>query len=114
MRQIARLNTDGSVVPSFDTGTGFIEYVTSVALQPDGRLYKCSDCYALFNGQAVPDLVRLNSDGSLDPTFDVGSGPSDLGEVVAVQPDGKVLVGGQFHTFNGSASPFIVRLNADR
>ncbi len=110
--QIARLNTDGSVDPSFDTGTGFDEYVTSVALQPDGRLLVLG-YYALFDGQAVPDLVRLNSDGSLDPTFDVGSGPSDLGEVVAVQPDGKVLVGGQFHTFNGSASPFIVRLNAD-
>ena len=110
--QIARLNTDGSVDPSFDTGTGFDEYVTSLALQPDGRLLVLG-YYALFDGQAVPDLVRLNSDGSLDPTFDVGSGPSDLGQVVALQPDGKVLVGGQFHTFSGSASPFIVRLNAD-
>ncbi|MBK7270134.1 MAG: hypothetical protein IPI07_11690 [Flavobacteriales bacterium] len=48
--QIARLNTDGSVDPSFDTGTGFDEYVTSLALQPDGRLLVLG-YYALFDGQ---------------------------------------------------------------
>lgn len=110
--QIARLDPDGSVDPSFNTGTGFDEYITSMALQPDGKILVLG-YFSTFDGQAVPDLVRLNGDGTLDPTFDAGSGPSDLAEVVLVQPDGKVLVGGQFHTFNGSASPFIVRLNAD-
>ena len=62
-----------------------------------------------INGTNRYGLARLNSDGSLDNTFnpDVGGYP------IALQPDGKVLIGGSFTTVNGTNRNRIARLNAD-
>ena len=52
------------------------------------------------------------SPGALDTTFDPGTG-ADVVLAVALQPDGKVLVGGQFAQFNDIPHNGIVRLAAD-
>jgi len=51
--------------------------------------------------------------GSLDITFNPGSGANSQVNSVAVQPDGKVLMAGQFMSVNGTNRRFIARLNAD-
>ena len=63
-------------------------------------------------------IIRLNSDGSKDLTFDnsVGfSSPFPLSQVfsIAIQPDGKILVGGDFTTYKGYINNGIIELNSD-
>ena len=51
--------------------------------------------------------------GDVDLSFDPGSGVNGTVTAVAVQPDGKVIIGGQFTTVKGLARPNLARLNAD-
>lgn len=104
-----RLNSDGSLDASFGNGgivtveasRTFNDETTSIALQADGRILVAgfSD---VFGGRRHFSVIRLNSDGTLDPTFSgdgllvqpVG-GDLDRGYTVAVQADGRILVAGQ-------------------
>jgi len=58
-------------------------------------------------------IARLNPDGSVDVDFNPGSGTDAPVNAVALQPDGKVLIGGAFTTVNGVPRRGIARLNAD-
>src|ERR1019366_7534582 len=64
-----------------------------------------------LNGQPRTHLGRLNADGSLDSTFNPGAGNTISG--LAVQADGKILVGGYFQTLGGQPRNYIGRLNPD-
>ncbi|HRX81642.1 MAG TPA: delta-60 repeat domain-containing protein, partial [Pirellulaceae bacterium] len=70
---IARLNPDGSLDNTFTPGTGTNGPVLSVALQADGRILIAGD-FTAVNGVLRNDIARLNSDGSVDTTFNPGSG----------------------------------------
>ncbi len=111
--RIARLNTDGSLDATFDPGTGTIGSVHSVAVQSDGKVF-IGGIFASYNGTARRSITRLNADGSLDATFDPGTGAaSNIVHSVAVQSDGKVLIGGGFAYYNGTLRSRIARLHAD-
>ncbi len=127
---IARLNPDGSVDTSFGVGGGVDTLpVFAVALQPDGKILIGGD-FTSVDGTDANRVARLNADGSVDPTFNVvpdpadpaatvaatgadGAGDSSAVRVIAVQPDGKIVVGGSFTTFNDLAREYLVRLNPD-
>ncbi|WP_169336194.1 MBG domain-containing protein [Pontibacter roseus] len=110
--RIARLNADGSLDASFDTGTGFNNLVLSAAVQSDGKVVVGGD-FTVFNGAPRNRIARLNADGSLDTSFDPGTGFNFYIWSVTVQSDGKVVVGGQFTSFNGAPRNGIARLSAD-
>ncbi len=123
--RIARLNPDGSLDASFDPASGFDQEVTAIAIQPDGKilaggLFTVYD--HLWGGAQVPvnGIARLNPDGSLDATFQVGtgfSGSTGIGQrqirEIVLQPDGKILVGGHFSIYDGDTSLLLARLNSD-
>ncbi|MGW8185212.1 MAG: Ig-like domain-containing protein [Candidatus Moraniibacteriota bacterium] len=109
---IARANADGSVDETFDPGTGANEPVYVVSVQTDGKIIIGGD-FTIYNGTAVNRIARLNADGTLDTTFAVGAGFDDEVYAVAIQSDGKIIIGGKFNTYNGEAADSIVRLNAD-
>ncbi|MBN2159642.1 MAG: delta-60 repeat domain-containing protein [Spirochaetes bacterium] len=112
---IIRLNADGSVDTDFNSvGTGANQPVYSLAIQRDGKVIIGGD-FTLYNGLDVPDrIIRLNADGSVDSTFNNGGTGADGGVVtMAIQRDGKVLVGGYFTTYNGPVPDRIIRLNTD-
>ncbi|MCS7090827.1 MAG: hypothetical protein NZM03_08975, partial [Limisphaera sp.] len=113
-RSIVRLNEDGSVDSSFDPGTGAEGTVYAVAVYPTnsvhaGKVLVAGD-FVRFNGQSSPRLVRLNPDGSLDPTFRVGLGANDTVRAVLLQPDGRIVIGGAFTEFNGWPRSRLARL----
>ena len=109
---IIRLNPDGTKDTSFDVGTGINTWSYASAIQADGKILIGGD-FTQFNGQSQNYLVRLNSDGSKDTSFDIGTGFSSHIHSIYVQPDEKILVGGTFTQFNGSTQNRLIRLNPD-
>jgi uncharacterized delta-60 repeat protein/uncharacterized repeat protein (TIGR01451 family) len=109
---IARLHPDGSLDTGFNPGTGFNYDVKSIALQPDGKII-AGGYFTSFNGTAKNYIARLNADGSLDTGFNPGTGFNSTVQSIAIQSDGKIIVGGYFTSFNGTARNRIARLNAD-
>ena len=64
----------------------------------------------MVNGETRNYLARLNSDGSLDTGFNASS--DNAVAALALQADGRILVGGWFSTINGEGRNYIARLNA--
>jgi uncharacterized delta-60 repeat protein len=110
--RIARLNADGSLDETFNPGSGSNNDVEAITLQPDGKIL-IGGAFTTFNGTSRNCIARLNIDGTLDATFNPGTGASSRVESVALQPDGKILIGGSFTTYNGTSRHRIARLNAD-
>jgi len=107
-----RLNTGGSSDTGFTVGTGFNSTVWSIAVQSDGKILVGGE-FTAYNGTGINRIARLNSDGSLDTGFSVGTGFNSTVRSIAVQSDGKILVGGQFTVYNGTGRNRIARLNSD-
>lgn len=110
--RIIRLNADGSIDGSFNVGTGASAPVKVFAEQPDGKILVGGE-FSSFNGQSVFRIVRLNADGTIDPGFQTAIGLNQFVQAICIQPDGKILVGGSFSSFNGQSTGSLVRLNAD-
>lgn len=117
-RSLARLLPNGTVDPDFDTGLGVIGNVHDIALQPDGKILLCG-IFNNVNGIPRNRLARLNTDGSLDTTFDPGIGPLPASPGVqivrklALHPDGRITVVGSFTSYGGVPRNRIARINAD-
>ena len=114
---IARLNSDGTLDTTFTTNTGTgadTSFVNAIAVQSDGKILVGGD-FTYWNGTLVRRIVRLNSDGTLDTAFTTNTGTGALSTVyaIAVQSDGKILIGGSFTSWNGTTVGRIVRLNSD-
>ena len=101
---------EGTLDLSFNVGTGLNNQIWAMALQPDGKIL-IGGMFTSYNGTPCNHLARLNSDGSFDNTFSIGTGPNDKVSAIAVQPDGKILVGGHFGLFNGVLQNHLARLD---
>ncbi|KAB2664900.1 MAG: hypothetical protein DVB31_09585, partial [Verrucomicrobia bacterium] len=107
---LVRLLSDGSLDPSFDlqiNGT-----VRALAYAPDGKLLVGGD-FTSAGGELRNRVARFNTDGTLDPDFDPASGPNSSVRSLAVQPDGKVVIGGGFSDVNGSGRSYLCRLGVN-
>ncbi|HWD92582.1 MAG TPA: hypothetical protein VG938_09550 [Verrucomicrobiae bacterium] len=113
---LARLNSDGTLDASFapvldESGV----YIQSVALQSDGKVL-IAGYFSTVDGVSRNALARLNPDGTLDNTFQnptlTISGYPNVG-ALAVQNDGKILIGGSFVNVDGYARGNLARLNSD-
>lgn len=110
--RLARLNPNGTLDTGFDIGTGMGGgVVNAIAIQPDGKIIVVG-AFNAFNGVAHSRIVRLNSDGSRDASFAIGTGAN--GDVYAVSLDalGRVVIGGGFSAVNGVARAGVARLTA--
>jgi uncharacterized delta-60 repeat protein len=77
------------------------------AAQPDGRVVRICD-----PGEDLGAVARFNADGTLDPSFDAELPAGFVARALALQPDGKVCVGGA-SAAGGGSSPSVVRLKSD-
>jgi uncharacterized delta-60 repeat protein len=98
---IARLHIDGTLDASFNPGAGADNPVYSLVIQPNEKIL-VGGSFNRFSGQTRPRIVRLNTNGVVDASFNTGAGPNSTVFAVALQSDGKVLVGGDFTSVNGS------------
>ncbi len=87
--------------------------VWTTAVQPDGKII-IGGLFTTVGGVTRNRIARVNADGSLDTAFnpDVGGSSSSV-LAIAVQPDGKIIIGGFFTAVSGVTRNFIARLNAD-
>lgn len=125
---LVRYNNDGSLDSGFgnngkvttpiDSGNDF---ASSIALQPDGQILLAGTSYV--SGDRDFAIVRYNNDGSLDTSFGNGDGivttdvpPTDTGyeyaNTLALQPDGKILIGGSKSSSSGASFVLIRYLNS--
>lgn len=83
-------------------------------LLPNGKIILAGD-FSKYNGKACDKIIRLNSDGSIDDSFNAGTTVTNTQSILslALQPDGKILVGGNFTSFGGQPHIGLVRLNSD-
>ena len=117
---IFRLNTNGTFDTSLVTGTGISGGATEVyaiAIQSDGKII-VGGSFTSYNGTGANNIIRLNTDGSVDGTFVYGTGFTgfftQLGIYsIEIQADGKILIGGDFTSYNGTGANGIIRLNTD-
>lgn len=127
---VARYNADGTLDPSFGAGGkavadfGFSDVAYEVAIQQDGKIVVAGSARReRFIGTEAFGLARLNSDGSLDTSFD-GDGRvmttftslSDVAGALRIQRDGKLLVSGYAgvdRTGQSSSTGAMARYNPD-
>jgi len=110
-RHIARLLPDLTLDTSFDPGTGANSTIAQIQPTPDGRIYIYGH-FSTVGGINRRDIARLNTDGSLDTTFNTGTAWT-FSQGIKAQADGKLLVFGRFDTFFDAPGNDLVRLNLD-
>ena len=99
--------------------TGFFGNNVVIALQSDGKVIIGGN-FSKVNGVTRGGIARLNTDGSLDTSFGnglagVGSSSYNAPDVtaIALQSNGKVIIGGNFESVNGTNRSRVARLNSD-
>jgi uncharacterized delta-60 repeat protein len=103
----------GALDLSFNAGAGSGgSWISSMCLTTNGQIVVAGNFLA-FNGTPRQYLARLNSDGSLDQTFDPGTGPNNPVSSVSVGANGKVLIAGAFSQVDGLYQPYVARLRED-
>jgi uncharacterized delta-60 repeat protein len=120
--RLLRLNLDGTLDLSFcinaTDGAKFGNTLYSIALQSDGKILVGGSFNGYDSVTGRNKLVRLNSDGTVDSAFcaNASDGIKFSSDVrsIAVQPDGKILIGGVFTNYAGAVGrSFLIRLNSD-
>jgi hypothetical protein len=66
-----------------------------------------------YDENACNRILNINSDGSIDNTFSIGTGFTSTVNTIVIQSDGKILVGGYFTSYNNTSLNRIIRLNSD-
>lgn len=110
-RSLARLNSNGSLDTTFNAPALVNSWVTTMAIQPDGKII-IGGRFSISNGYQYNNIARLLPNGSVDATFFQSVGANNSVSAVALQPDGKIIIAGRFTSYNGRSSSNIARLTS--
>lgn len=124
IRQIARLNADGSLDKTYrfntatgkgmEAGNGAAATVLHESGGQQGKLLVYGN-FTRFDGQAAGRIVRLKADGTLDETFNPGGTGADqpISSAQYNPVTGKYLIAGEFRNYNGQPARQLAMLNED-
>jgi uncharacterized delta-60 repeat protein len=112
---LARLNHNGTLDVAFTANAN--GNVRGFAEQADGKILLCG-AFSKLAGQTRNGIARLNPDGSLDTDFHpavlYSPNPSSTSVIgLALQTDGKILIGGFFTSVTGQPRANLARLSSD-
>ncbi len=120
MSQVVRMNMDGSMDSTFHfnrearrSPIGANGGIADAIMQADGKLILVGN-FTTFNNEPANRIVRLNLDGSIDKTFQ--SGTAANGDIYSIRYNAntnKIIVTGNFTSYNGKSSSTLAVLNAD-
>ena len=112
---LLRLHADGTRDAAFSVAltagiAGFPTPIHDLVVQPDGKLLVAGE-FVRVNGQPAVNLARLNSNGTLDASFQPGvAGLNGPGRALALRPDGRIVVAGDFTTVQGQPRAGVAQL----
>jgi len=107
-----RLNSDGSVDTTFSGITTMAGNVVDFVELSDGSLILIGT-FTTINGTARSRIAKLNSNGTLNTTFQVGTGFNNIVYNIKLSPDeSSIFVGGTFTQYSGAATTRLVKLNS--
>jgi uncharacterized delta-60 repeat protein len=110
---IAKLSSSGALYTSFPSGGSGANYdVDYIVPQSDGKIL-IGGPFSTYNGVSRRGFARINSNGSSDTAFNSGIGTSSAVEVIQIQSDGKIIIGGAFSSYNGVSKARLARVNTD-
>ena len=119
---LLKINADGTGDPSLDVGTGptstlsYGSFVSDVLPLANGKFIVTGQ-FDHFSGTPANGIVRLLANGTVDPTFDSGTGLNQSNVAVFRRvvelPNGQLLACGRFTSYNGTARNGLLRLNAN-
>lgn len=120
MRQLVRVNSDGTMDSTFhynkttrQSEIGANGAIMDAMMQADGKLILVGG-FSTFNGVAANHIVRLNLNGSVDNTFQAGTGANeDIYSIRYNATTNKIMLSGAFTSFNGKSLSGVALLNAD-
>jgi uncharacterized delta-60 repeat protein len=110
--RVAKLTSGGLVDTSFGTGAIVDGTVFSLAIQADGKLVAVGDFRPVGYANRTR-LARLNPDGTLDGSFNVGAGANATVYALGLQANGQAIVAGDFTSINGTNRNRFARLHLD-
>lgn len=114
-RDLIKLNIDLTIDNTFDVGVGFDQILyggSQIVEQLDGKII-ASGTFTLYHGVSANRIIRLNTDGTRDASFVIGTGFSGFTQTVRLDSLNRVIVTGIFASYNGTSSPRITRLLSD-
>jgi hypothetical protein len=99
---------------SFNVGTGFNGQARSIKIDSNGKIVVVGD-FTTYRDVSANRIVRINTDGTRDNTFNIGTGFDNSATSIGFTSIGKlIIVGNNFTTYNGNTTPAsICRLNSD-
>lgn len=115
-KKLLRLTADGALDTTFYDEHPEIQSCRAVLVLPDGKLIVAGSMSDPGGAVTYYHLEKLNANGTIDPTFDISTsfiGRNGYTSSLALQPDGKILVGGRFDTCDGNNSKSLARLHPD-
>ena len=113
---VLKIDRCGTLDTSWTTnfGTGLNETAAyqnqGIAFGPDNSMY-IGGWFTTVNGSSSPYFVKLQPDGTIDTSFDVGTGFSTYTNIPFLDTDGSVYVAGYFTTYKGVSSPRLIKLD---
>jgi uncharacterized delta-60 repeat protein len=110
--RIARINTNGTRDATLISGAGLNGVAYDMKIQPDGKIV-AAGTFTTYSGSTNNRIVRINTDGTKDTTFNIGSGSTGAINQLALQSDGKIIAIGAITSYSGSSNAGIVRINTD-
>lgn len=109
---LVRLNIDGSIDTSFNNSlSGPNEFVSNIAIQADGKILVTGN-FTMYNGVTVQKFVRINSDGTIDTTFQLPQILSTNNTIIGleIQSNGNILLGARCVSSTNDTTGSIARL----
>jgi len=110
--RIARINTNGTRDATLISGAGLNGVAYDMKIQPDGKIV-AAGTFTTYSGSTNSGIVRINTNGTKDTTFNVGVGSTGAINQLALQSDGKIIAIGATTAYSGSSNAGIVRINTD-
>lgn len=112
---IVRILPNGSRDASFNAGTGIDTRINKIKILPNGKII-AGGAFSVYNGNAVGNIVRLMSDGSVDGSFQTGTGLNNEVLAMDITPDSGLIVAGFFSKYQGQSvtQPIKILSNGQR
>lgn len=105
----ARLNANGSLDTTFQCGLPTVISINNATIDTTGKIIAVGEFYPNIDLN-YQNMLRLNTNGTIDTTLIIGFGPNDGVNNIHIQPDGKMIISGGFVNFNGDSRKRIARL----